>query len=224
MRTARMDIITKNKGPLLNLMLGKFLVHLRIFIFRGLLAIIPIALCALALQLLYVLIDQKVVAFFSQFIDLRRIPGMGIFLLLLSLYLIGLVVSSLVGRQLFRFIDGISNRIPLIKAIYGVGKQLSQSLEAAEDKNAAFKKAVLVKINEGLWVPAFVTNTTKDSQTGEEMYFVLIPTAPTPASGFVTIVKVSQTLDPGWSVEQCLKAVVSVGIITPGDLMTHGRK
>jgi uncharacterized membrane protein len=194
-----------------------FLLHLRMYIFRGLLAIIPILLCLLAVQLLYVLIDQRVMGFFAKYFDLRQIPGMGIILLLLSLYFIGLIVSSIIGRQLFRFIDHISNSIPLIKIIYGVGKQLSQSLAVADDKKQAFKKAVLVKVNEGLFAPAFVMNSFTDTNSKEEMYFVLIPTSPTPASGFVTVVKVSQTIDPGWSIEECLKAVVSVGIVTPAN-------
>ena len=193
-----------------------FITHIRNYIFRGLIAMIPILLCALAMQLLYVLIDKKIMGFLGKFLEVRHIPGFGILLVLICLYLIGLIVSNIMGRQLFKFIEGISQRIPLIKVIYGVGKQLSQSLSVADQEKQAFKKAVLVKIdNSGLMVPAFVMGSMINRKTDEEFLFVLVPTAPTPASGFVLVVKSSQTVDPGWSVEECLKIIVSVGIVSP---------
>ncbi len=193
-----------------------FFQHIRVFIFRGLLAIIPLLLCVLAVRLLYVLIDQQVIGFLNNFFAVRKIPGMGILLLLVALYLIGLIVSNILGHRILRLLESIPQRIPFIKTIYGVGKQLSQGLSAVDGGKQAFQKAVLVRVSkDGLWVPAFVTGSIKNSVTGEEFLFVLIPTAPTPASGFVFVVKASETVDPGWSVEECLKAVVSVGIITP---------
>ena len=196
-----------------------FFTHARIYIFRGLLAIIPILLCVVAIRLLYVLIDKKIMGFLDNFIEIRQIPGMGIVLVLVSLYLIGLIVSNIVGNQFFKFIEGVSQRIPLIKTIYGLGKQLSQGISAVDHGNQAFKKAVLIKLNnDGLMAPGFVMGSLISRRTNEEYLFVLAPTAPTPGSGFVLVVKASQTVDPGWTVEECLKAIVSVGIISPKEM------
>lgn len=193
-----------------------FFQHIRIHIFRGLLASIPFLLCGLALWLLHKVIDERVIGFLNNFLEVRKIPGLGILLLLVSLYLIGLIVSNILGHRILRLLESIPQRIPFIKTIYGLGKQLSQGLSVADGEKQAFQKAVLVKVGkDGLWVPAFVTGSIKNSATGEEFLLVLIPTAPTPASGFVFVVKASETVDPGWSVEECLKAIVSVGIITP---------
>src|SRR3989344_6747490 len=174
--------------------------------FRWLLAVIPLLLCFLSVYLLYIVIDQRVVGFLGNFFAVRKIPGLGILLLLVALYLIGLVVSNTLGHRILRLLESIPQRIPFIKTIYGVGKQLSQGLSVAEGEKQAFQKAVLVRVSkDGLWVPAFVTGSIKNSTTGEEFLLVLIPTAPTPASGFVFVVKASETMDPGWSVEECLK-------------------
>ena len=43
-----------------------FMQYIRMYIFRGLMAIIPISLSALAIQLLYVLIDKRAVSFLEQ--------------------------------------------------------------------------------------------------------------------------------------------------------------
>ena len=97
-----------------------------------------------------------------------------------------------------------------------MGKQLSQGLSVVDGEKQAFQKAVLIRLSkDGLWVPAFVMSSIKNRDTQEEFLFVLVPTSPTPASGFVFVVKASETIDPGWSVEECLKAIVSIGIITP---------
>ena len=94
-----------------------FFSHARTYIFRGLLAVIPLLLSVVAIQLLYVLIDKRVVAFLDQFMHVRQIPGLGILLVLICLYFIGLIVSNVVGKQIFYFIGGITERIPVIKAI-----------------------------------------------------------------------------------------------------------
>lgn len=190
-----------------------FFSHARSYIFRGLLAIIPILLCIFAVGLLYVLIDKRVIGFLNRFFEVRRIPGLGILLVLVSLYLIGLAVSNIIGRRMLRLIEGVTQRIPFIKTIYEMGKQISRGLDGGKE---TFKRAVLVSLNPGgPWVPAFVVNSMKSRKTGEELLFILIPTAPTPASGFICVVRSSQVLDPGWTVEECLKTIISVGIIAP---------
>src|SRR5437763_1796538 len=108
-----------------------FFKHIQIYIFRGLLAIIPILLTTIAITLLYKLIDKRVMSFLEPYFHIRQIPGMGILLVLLSLYLIGLIISNVIGRQVFNFIGRVSERIPFVKFIYQIGKELSESFSAA---------------------------------------------------------------------------------------------
>ena len=200
----------------------KFFKHARSYIFRGLLAVIPLLLSITAIQLLYVLIDKRVMVFLDKFIEVRQIPGLGILLVLICLYLIGLIVSNVVGKQIFHFIGRITERIPVIKAIYQVGKQLSESLSANEGKQA-FKKAVLIDcLPGGVWTVAFITGTIKDENTGEELLRIFVPTVPNPTTGFIFLVKASQTIDPGWSVEEAVKMIVSAGIISPSQFKRQG--
>ena len=195
-----------------------FFKHIRIYIFRGLLAVIPVLLSFIAVNILYVVIDKRVMSALDHFVHVRQIPGLGILLVLLCLYFIGLIVSNVVGRQFFYIIEGVTNRIPVIKAIYKVGKQLSESLSVTDGKQA-FQKALLIDCNNsGVWTVAFVTGTIKDQSTGEELLRMFVPTVPNPTTGFVFLVKSSQTIDPGWTVEEAVKMVVSAGIISPSHL------
>lgn len=196
----------------------RFLKHIRTHIFRGLLAIIPLLLTFIAITLLYKLIDKRVMSFIEPFVHIRQIPGMGILLVLISLYLIGIVFSNVIGRQVFHFIGQITEKIPFVKFVYQIGKELSESFSAASDKQA-FQKVLLVKstMAEG-WMVGFLTGTIKDNATGEELLRVLIPSTHNPLLGVIIIVKPDQTKDPGWSVEETLKAMVSVGIIFPAEI------
>ena len=199
----------------------EFFKHLRIYIFRGLLAIIPLLLTVIAITLLYKLIDKRVMSFLEDItpdIHIRQIPGMGILLVLLSLYLIGIIVSNVVGRQVLYFIGRVSEKIPFIKFIYQIGKELSESFSAASDKQA-FQKVLLVKsVTPHGWVVGFLTGTVKDNATEEELLRILIPATHNPLLGYIVLVKSDQTRDPGWSVEETLKAMVSVGIIFPAEI------
>ena len=200
----------KSKGRIL---MNTFFNKVRTYIFRGFVAIIPIFLCYLAVRLLYTLIDTNVIEFINRFVAVRHIPGLGILLVLVALFLIGLIVGNFVGRSIFKFIENISERIPVIKFIYGIGKQISQSLNLDSEKSG-FKKAVLVRFGNSL-VPGFLSGSVSDQTINEERTLVFVPTAPSPTQGFVFAVKKGDIIDPGWSVEECWKVVVSAGIIAP---------
>ena len=162
-----------------------FLNHAQRYVFRGFLAMIPIFLCYLAVKLLYELIDKKVIGFLDKMIDVKHIPGLGILLVLVILYFIGIVVSNFVGRKALKFLENISERIPLIKSVYSMGKQLSQSLDA-DNKKSGFKKAVLVDVNNSnVLVPGFVTGSIIDERTKEELTLVFSPPRPLQPRGLL---------------------------------------
>ncbi len=196
----------------------EILKHIRIYIFRGLLAIIPLLLSFLAVALLYKLIDRKILSFLGQFIEVRHFPGLGILLLFVFLYLIGLIFSNVIGRQVLHFLEQITKQIPIIKFVYELGKQFSEGVSTASDKQA-FQKVLLVKsIQQNGWVVGLLTGSVRDQVTGEDLLRILIPATHNPLLGYLILVKPEETRDPGWSVEETLKAMVSMGIIFPAEI------
>ncbi|UCH08379.1 MAG: DUF502 domain-containing protein [Deltaproteobacteria bacterium] len=191
--------------------------HLRIYILRGLFAIIPLALTAFALNLLYTIIDKRITGVVEKFIGFS-FPGLGVVLLLAILYFLGLGVSNVLGRQFVSLLDGIANRIPLVKTTYKVGRQLSSTLSLPEKQ--VFKRAVLVEyLKPGMWTIGFVTGRLIDRSNNDEvMLKVFITTPPNPISGTMILVRESQTRDPGWTIEEALKAVISGGVISPAEI------
>jgi uncharacterized membrane protein len=125
--------------------MNKFFSHIRTYIFRGFLAVIPMAFCAAAVMLLYHLIDKRILVFLDRFFDVRQIPGVGILLLLVLLYFVGLITSNVLGRQFLRGLEYLTTHIPLVKHIYGLSKQMGEAL--SKDENI-FKKPVLGQLSE----------------------------------------------------------------------------
>ena len=191
--------------------------HLRKYILRGVLAIIPLALSIFVIRLLYVGIDKRVMGMIDQFIG-YTIPGLGILLVLVILYVIGVVASNLAGKQFFNWLERISRKIPLINTTYHVGKQLSDTLSLPEKQ--VFRKAVLVDyLKPGIWTIGFVTGTIIDKKNNnEKLLKVFVPTPPNPTSGTMVVVKESETRDPGWTIEEAMQTVISGGIIGPKEI------
>lgn len=186
-------------------------------IFRGLLAAIPLVLTIFVIRLLYVGIDRRVMGWIDQYTG-TSIPGLGIIISLFVLFLLGLVASNVIGRQVFEWIERFTSRIPLIKITYQIGKQLSTTLSLPETE--VFKRAVLVELlRPGSWTVGFVTGTIKDKgNQSERLLKIYVPTPPNPTSGFIIIISESETRDPGWTIEETMKLVVSGGIIGPAEI------
>lgn len=191
--------------------------HVKSYIFRGLLAVIPLALTAFAIKILYTTIDKRITGLIEEIIGFS-FPGLGVLLLVAVLYLLGLIVSNVLGRQIFGLLERIANRIPLVKTTYNVGRQLSSSFSLPEKQ--VFRRAVLVEyLKPGIWTIGFVTGTIVDKSNNDELLLkVFIPTPPNPISGTMVAVRESQTRDPGWSIDEALKAVISGGVIGPAEI------
>jgi len=195
----------------------RILGHIKTYIIRGIIASIPLVLTFFVIRLLYLTIDQRIMGLLDEIIGVR-IPGLGILLLLAVIYLFGLIVSNVVGRQVLNLVERLTKYIPFIKTTYQVGKQISSSLALPEKE--VLKRPVLVEfLKPGLWTIGFVTGTIIDNKNPEEKLLkVFIPTPPNPTSGTMIIAKESQTRDPGWTIEEAFRAVISGGIIGPEEI------
>jgi uncharacterized membrane protein len=188
--------------------------HLKTHIFRGFWAIIPMGLSFLVIRFLYVAVDTRVARIIEKFFGFR-IPGLGILLVLIFLYFLGLAASNWLGKKAFALLDRVTRRIPLIKIVYTLGKKLAEAFSLPEKQ--AFRRAVMVEhFRQGIWSIGFVTGTISEREKeGETMVKVFIPTAPNPTSGFLVVVKESQVRDLDWSVPDALNSILSGGIAGP---------
>ena len=190
---------------------SRFFSHIRRFIIRGTLALIPIALPVFAIYLLYGFIDKRLVGLVDKTFHIR-FPGLGIVLLLLVLYLVGLVVSNFVGRRILEGLESLTERIPIINTAYRIGKQLSGTLALPEKQ--IFRRPILVPYAfPGMWQVGFITGSVISEKEGDVFLKVYVPTPPNPTSGFVYFIREADTRDPGWTVEEAMQCILSGGLI-----------
>ena len=131
---------------------------------------------------------------------------------LIVIFIIGAVVSNVVGKRLFSLFENIMEKVPLINTIYTSSRQIMQTLTMPGKGN--FKQVVLIEYpRKGLWTLAFVTAYSK-SKSDEQYVHVFLPTTPNPTSGFMLFVKESDIRPSGLSVEEGLKTLISGGMIT----------
>lgn len=188
--------------------------HIKTFVFRGLLAMIPFGLAYVVIRILYVSIDQRIAGALQEHIGIG-FPGLGLLLLLISMYLLGLLASNYLGRKTLNIVEDVTRRIPLVKTVYGIGKQISDSIGRSGQE--VFKRPILVRaFGTDTWSVGFVTGSVEDAKAPEGAYLkVYVPLPPNPTSGMLLIVRAADTRDPGWTVEEALTCVMSGGIIGP---------
>jgi uncharacterized membrane protein len=194
----------------------KIAAHIRAHLIKGLLVSIPFAVIIFAVGSLYVFIDKRILGIIDRFFGFS-FPGLGLIILLASLYGIGLLADNIVGKYLFRIVEALVARIPLLNTAYKIGKQLSSTLSLPEQQ--IFKKAVLVEyLKPGIWTVGFITGTLTDQRNKNLLFKIYIPTPPNPTSGTMVLVPETQIRDPGWTVNEALKMVLSGGIIGPDQI------
>ena len=198
----------------------KYLAHLKKYILSGALAIVPILLVYFILHFLYLSVDSTILNLLDDFLGFR-IPGTGILIVLAILYLLGVFASNLVGRWFFGRIEWFTQKIPIIKTTYQVGKQISSSLSLPEKQ--VFKKAVLVNyLTTDIYTIGFITGSLTDMDSGETLVKVFIPTPPNPMSGTMVLVSEDQVIDPGWTIDEGIRTIISAGIIGPDQIKGRG--
>ncbi len=145
-----------------------------------------------------------------------RIPGLGVLLTALVIFVTGLVSANLIGQRLLAYWEGILHRIPVVRTIYGSVKQVSDTLLTGTGH--AFRKVLLVHYpHPHAWSLAFQTNVPDEvrSRLGDEWLAVFIPTAPSPVNGFYFYVRREETIELDVSVDTALKYIVSMGVVAP---------
>jgi uncharacterized membrane protein len=191
----------------------------------GILTIVPIAVTFLVLNFIFTKVDPIFQPLVIRIIDLvpflkgrvTYIPGLGIVMTIIAVFLVGLFVKNILGQKLINFGEKILDKIPVVRSVYSSSKQFMQAVSLTSKDG--FRKVILVEYpRKGLWVVGFVTcENTGETQvlTSEDVVNVFIPTTPNPTSGFLLLVPKKDIIPLSMTVEEGLKLVVSGGIVTP---------
>ncbi|MCX8116720.1 MAG: DUF502 domain-containing protein [Desulfobacterota bacterium] len=199
----------------------RLLRHLRTKIIAGLLVILPLGITVFILKFVFTALDDLVGPLgprVTQFLFQREIhlPGLGIIIFLLLLYLLGVITTNVMGRKLVGWTDRILTNLPIVKNIYLSSKQLTEAFSTS--RKGSFRQAVFVEFPQpGNFVLGFITNEFSDL-TSRSKITVFVPTAFIPPQGFTLFLPREKVIPSQLTIEEAIKAVMSVGIVTPARL------
>lgn len=193
---------------------------LKKYFFTGLLILVPLGITVWVLSLVVSTMDRTLLLLPPSIRNEApfNIPGVGALLTLLIVFVVGVLGRNFIGRRLLLWWEALVARIPVVNAIYSSVKQVSDTLFSPSGQ--AFRKAVLVQFpHENSWTVAFVVGSPGEALQRPlpgEHATVYVPTAPNPTSGYVVMLPPDRIVDLDISVDEALKFVVSMGVVTPG--------
>ena len=198
--------------------------NLKIIFLTGLAVIIPIGITIYILfflidvmDLLFNIIPQR---YHPDVILHFHLPGLGIIVTVILVFVCGLIARSYFGKRLVRLGESFVDKIPVVRSIYQAIKQVAHSM--LMDKSRSFKKAVLIEFpRRGLYSVGFVTGSPNGeiyAKIGGDKYLsVFVPTTPNPTSGFFMVVPIDELIFLDMSVEEAFTLIISAGIVVPSE-------
>ena len=149
--------------------------------------------------------------------SLKRIPGLGVIVMLVGLLLTGIFATNMFGQWWLVQGGRVLHKIPIVKSIYSSVKQVSDTLFSSSGN--AFREAVLVQYpREGSWTIAFVTGKpggAAATHLHDDYLSLYVPTTPNPTSGFFLMVPRADVRSLKMSVDEALKYIISMGVVAP---------
>lgn len=196
------------------------------YFLTGLLAITPLAITSWILWRFYELINANLRPL------VQKVPGLGgnypeffltligVVAFILFITLVGIFTRNIIGKAMFRLLERLFEKIPVVKSVFSATKQISQVF--LQDRRSAFQKVVLFEYpRPGLYSLGFVTNDLP----GNNLVNVFLPTTPNPTSGYMLMVPRAQLQELATPLEEAIKLIISGGaIMTAAQAEMIGRR
>jgi uncharacterized membrane protein len=142
------------------------------------------------------------------------IPFLGIAIAVAAIYLLGLLVTSLLGKVLLGMVDSLLLRVPIFKTIYQAWKQISLT---AGGREGVFSKVVLVPDETGrTWMMGFTEGAPITND--RDHICVFVPASPNPMNGRLYFARTSECRPVNISAEEAFKLLLSGGNYVPPEI------
>ena len=197
------------------------LLKLRKYIITGLLIWVPLGITILVIKLLVDLLDRTILflppAWRPENLFGFDIPGIGIIISSVIIFTTGFFLTNFAGRRLIKWAEGLLERIPLVRSIYSAVKQVTETILSSDSDT--FSEVLLIEYpRKGVWTLCFKTGESPqpfDDIAEKKLITVFVPTTPNPTSGFILFVPRDEVTKLDIDVEDALKLVMSLGVVTP---------
>jgi uncharacterized membrane protein len=137
-------------------------------------------------------------------------------IVLLFLCVLGWATGRVVGQRLIGVFESIIGAIPFVDSVYHATKRF---VSVASSSPEGGRGVVLIEFpSPDMKAVGILTRTLRDSDTGEELAAVYVPTAPNPTSGYIEIMPMSRVTHTDWTFDQAMSFIVTGGSSSPDDI------
>jgi len=183
--------------------------HLRSAVITGVFSAIPLVITIVVIWYVEKLTREPLKALFG--IDT---PFLGILAAVLFIYVLGVIVNSLVGRILLRWLDGLLSRVPVLKDIYEAWKHITLT---PGGKEGIYARVVLVPGDgDHTWMLAFTSG--EGVENDPSLCCVFVPGTPNPTAGRILFVPRDRCIPLDISAESVFKTALSGGNYVPPEV------
>lgn len=193
----------------------------RNYLIGGLLIWIPIMITVWVVRFLSGILDSSLVllppSWRPEAVFGTYVPGVGIVLSLVLLFVTGVVVKNLFGGQIVAGLESLVRRIPVVGSVYGGAKTFSETV--LTDKGKSFKQVVMLEFpRKGVFSIGFITShelQEAQAKTEQEVTCVFVPTTPNPTTGFLVMVPRDELIHMDMTVDEAFKMLLTLGVVVP---------
>lgn len=184
--------------------------------FKGLIVVLPITLTFYLLFWASVKVESLFGSALQWLLGAEfYIPGLGIVVTIILVFLIGLLVSHYFTARFFDWLNEVLEKVPLIKAIYNPLKDLMALIPGKNNKKNRPQRVVLVPIEgTGLQALGLVTREDLEELNQQNLISVYIPLSYM-LGGITVFVDKSKVVKVDMPVDQALKLSVTAWIKAP---------
>ena len=183
--------------------MGRIKAHFERKFLAGALAAIPVAVTAFILWY----VDSEL----RRLLPVIRYPAVGIVLALAAIYLLGVFVTSLIGRYLLKAVDWVLNHLPGLSDLYRPWKQIAVTSTL---NTGIYARVVMIPDETGrMRMLGFSSGRPIEGST--DTVCVFVPASPNPTSGRLYFVALGDCRFLNVGAQEALKFIISGGNYVP---------
>ncbi len=145
----------------------------------------------------------------------------GFIIAVVAVFMVGALLASVVGRALWKLIEGFIMNTPILRRIYPYVKQITDFVLTQDQQKKLFSRVVALEWpRKGVWSIGFVTGSGLKKvvdNVEKEFLTILIPNSPMPVTGYVIMLPKEQTIALDMTVEEAFRFTISAGVIAPNN-------
>ncbi len=179
--------------------------HLRNTFLTGIFSAIPIVITVVVIWYVEKLTREPLKALTG--VDT---PFLGIVAAIALIYVLGVLVNSLIGKYLLRWLDALLRRVPILRDVYEAWRHITLT---PGGKEGIYAQVVLIPGSGESLTMGFTSGESVEGNP--ELCCVFVPGTPNPTAGRLLFVRRDRCIPLGISSEEVFKFALSGGNYVP---------